>query len=699
MKKFLLIFCALLTGLIFMACDTSGPYSPGEPALGAAPGDLTITINDGISRSIIPDLNMSPAYYLVEGSRSGGHSFSERTEGTLIVENIAPGEWEVTATAYNDTDIPIGSEVVLTNVISEEVTEVSITVSPYNGTGTLDLTVNWPAGQIADPQIQADLVPNDGGSSRVLVFNIIGNQATFIASDIPAGNYSLSIKLLDNTSIAATEVDVVYIAQGATSSGSFTFNNLNHNTGEVDIEITPKMNDPLDVFISGASATKPENDNMTLLTGVSNNHEDIAFTWYVNGDAVESGEKFILDKSWEKGFYSIVVTAFSMDESRAGSASVLVQITDACFIPFISVWDMSQTATKTLNFPLADDGDYDFTIDWGDGTIESYTDYNVSHTYSLAGTYEVTVTGLCDGFGFSTSDPENNEENFIDVSQWGSVRLNNEGYRFAHCTNLQGFSALDAPDLSNTTQFGGMFYGAESFSYGLANWDTSNITDMICMFWEAKVYNEDISNWDTSSLTRTRYMFYEADLFNQDISGWDTSKIDDMGSMFEKADLFNQDLSDWDTSNVTSLRATFSGALSFNQDISTWDTSKVTDMSYLFREAEAFNQDLSGWDTSSVSNMTQLFCEAGEFNQNISGWDTSEVETMDYMFYIADSFNQDLSNWDTSKVQNMQYMFSYAQSFTNGGNAAGLENWDVSNVMLKTSMFSACPLSPQPSWY
>lgn len=702
MKKFVYLLCILVSFFSLFNCDT--PATPGEPALGVPPGSLAITINENINRSILPDQNMNTAYYQVEGigpNNLSSSSFSERTTGSLNQSGLTPGEWTINVIAYNSADFAIGYGSAAATVVSEGSNSVSVTVVPYGGSGTLDLTVNWVSGQVASPGIDAKL-EQENGTVRDLVFTISGNQGVFHASNIPAGYHTLTLKMLDGTEVVAGDVEAVRIVQNATSSGSFTYDDIDPDTGEIVIDITPDNDDPLLVTVSRDSDTKPANENKIFLAEVSNynegNYETLEFNWYVNGDAVTSSDKFIMDDSWTKGYYYIDVIVFTADRTRAGSCSIQVEVTDALYVPFISVWDMSLTASNTLVFPLDDDGEYDFTIDWGDGTVESYIDDNVSHSYSSSGTFTITVTGLCNGFGFPYGTG-NNEENLIDISQWGSVRLHNEGYQFGHCANLAGFSAADAPDLTETTQFAAMFYEADSFNQDLSGWDISSVTDMICMFYGAKSFNQDLSSWDTSNVTRMKYMFYDADAFNQSLSDWDTSSVTDMSYMFQNADTFNGDLSGWDTSHVSNMSVMFSGALVFNQDITGWDTSSVTDMSYMFKMTEAFNQDLSGWDTSSVTDMNQMFCETDAFNGNISGWETSSVLIMDYMFYNTKAFNRDLSDWDTSNVHYMVFMFGYASKFTNGGNPAGLENWDIGSIVAMSQMFAACPISPKPSWY
>jgi len=382
------------------------------------------------------------------------------------------------------------------------------------------------------------------------------------------------------------------------------------------------------------------------------------------------------------------------------TASVVLTITEEPeSVPFISVWDMSLTTTNTLDFPLVEDGNYDFTIDWGDGTVESYTDSNVSHTYGAAAIYTVTVTGVCEGFGFSSGDSENNEENLIDISQWGSMKLNNEPYKFSNCVNLTGFTASDDPDLDGISDLSYMFYIATAFNGDVSDWDVSGVTNMSSMFAGytfadgygstsiITVFNQNISAWDTSNVTNMSRMFHNAIKFNQDLSSWDTSAVTDMSGMLSGdwmngKVIFNSGISTWDTSSVNNMDGMFNCNKHFNQDLSNWDTSNVTTMKFMFQDAEAFNGNISSWDTSSLTTMYYMFNNAFAFNQDLSGWDTSNVTNMSTAFAGAISFNGDISRWDTSKVTDMRAMFFYTNAFS-----SDISGWDTSSVTDMSQMF------------
>ena len=314
-------------------------------------------------------------------------------------------------------------------------------------------------------------------------------------------------------------------------------------------------------------------------------------------------------------------------------------------IGFVTRWntrvtgDNVETGRRQIRLPLSAGGTYDFVVSWGDGREDTITAYNqegVTHTYKIAGEYEVRIVGDCEGFGFSydstTLTSKGDCAKLLDVSQWGAVKLHNEGYQFNHCANLPGFSASDTPDLSDITDMTGMFAETRSFNGDIGSWDVSSVTNMRRMFHDAVSFNGDIGTWDVSRVTDMNHMFWNAASFNGDIGTWDVSRVTDMGGMFYDASAFNQDIDGWDVSNVTKMHSMFYGAASFNGDIGSWDVSNVTFVHSMFFGAKSFNGDIGTWDVSRVTNMEYMFHDAESFNQNISEWDVTRVNNHDNIF-------------------------------------------------------------------
>lgn len=113
----------------------------------------------------------------------------------------------------------------------------------------------------------------------------------------------------------------------------------------------------------------------------------------------------------------------------------------------------------------------------------------------------------------------------------------------------------------------------------IENWDTSRVTVIWNLFngqnnsgaeWGSpanRTFNRDISRWDVSNVTNFEGLFYENPSFNQDISGWNVSKASNNGTtykgleqMFLNATSFNQDIRGWAVPAGVDIGGMFTGA-------------------------------------------------------------------------------------------------------------------------------------------
>jgi surface protein len=364
---------------------------------------------------------------------------------------------------------------------------------------------------------------------------------------------------------------------------------------------------------------------------------------------------------------------------------------------FVMKWDIP-AENYTIAIGTNENYQYDFTIDWGDGTVEQLTSQNPSHEYELPGIYYVAIQGQFPSIRMGSLDLDTEStrsmvENLVGLEQWGTNEWESFNSAFLQCVNML-YSAIDRPNLQNVEDMSLMFavklYGGiievetpSIFNADLSDWDVSNITDFSAMFLRAEAFNSDLSGWDVSNALNFSSMFHGATLFNADISGWDVSNVTDMSGMFLSAISFDQDISSWDVSNVTSMTSMFSGAHSFNAPIGGWQVNKVTDMSYMFNSAFLFNQDIGDWDVSNVIDMSRMFAGAENFNQDIGNWDVGNATDMSVMFADTNLFNQDIGNWNVSNVTNMSLMFAGASAFN-----MDITGWDLSNVEDTYAMFA-----------
>lgn len=320
--------------------------------------------------------------------------------------------------------------------------------------------------------------------------------------------------------------------------------------------------------------------------------------------------------------------------------------------PFITTWETT-TTNETITIPTRTPFyTYDYTIDWGDGTIDTNVTGDITHVYAVSGIHTIEISGTFPQIHFNGDAVD--RDKILTIEQWGDIEWQALTQAFKGCSNLNITNpSIDIPNLTSVTN------ASEAFR-------------------DATAFNGDITAWDVSTITNMSRFFNGAENFNQDIGNWDVSSAISMTRMFESARAFNQDIGNWNTQNVTSMAVMFAIATDFNQDIGNWNTSQVTSMNTMFGSAISFNQDIGAWNVGNVTNFTQMFISADAFNQDIGGWDVSQATETRYMFQGADSFDQNIGSWDVGNLVSANGMFNGALSVANY--EALLIGWNSQNL-------------------
>jgi hypothetical protein len=225
------------------------------------------------------------------------------------------------------TDIASGSS--QTDVTADSTASVSVTVQPYEGTGSLDVSVTWPSADVDSPAVDASLIASDG-TSQSLSFTVDSTgTASYSSSSVSTGYYTLSVQLTDGGTAVAGAAETTRVAENATTSGSIDFTSVNEPTGDVDVSIDPDLDQPLDVTLSGTTSSIALGGSMTVSASVSNaDGQTVSYDWYLNGAFQSTSDSITVGSSLDPGTYRLDVIAFTDDGTRSGSASHTFTVTE-----------------------------------------------------------------------------------------------------------------------------------------------------------------------------------------------------------------------------------------------------------------------------------------------------------------------------------------------------------------------------------
>jgi surface protein len=275
---------------------------------------------------------------------------------------------------------------------------------------------------------------------------------------------------------------------------------------------------------------------------------------------------------------------------------------------FVSTW-RTFAPTTTITLPIQSGLNYNFDVDWGDGTpIENYTvDSGVAHTYASSGDYVVTISGLMEGWDFNSTSVS--KDNIISVDNFGDMGWIDLQDAFYDCSNLESFSGGGT---FRVTDFSYMLQDTVSLtSVDFTDFKTTSATTLAGMFsGVSMISNLDLSSFDTSNVLRMDDLFYNmTSLTSLDISSFDTSNVQNMGYMFQNvSNISSLTLTHFDTSSVTTMAQMFDGAAALNSlDLSSFRTRDVVDMDSMFEGTSSLlNLDVNGWDISGGPSSTAI---------------------------------------------------------------------------------------------
>lgn len=226
--------------------EAGSDSSPDEPAAGT----VTVTLGGAGTQSIIPDVQTTVASYAVTLSRDGYEDHSTTAaSGPFEFTDVASGQWNVTVDALDSTDSVVAKGSDTIDVQVDGTNSVSVAVSAtQNGTGSIDLTVTWPAGDI-DGVEAATLTPQGGSAidiaADIAVSGSPADQAAYTDTR-SSGIYTLNLRLSRNGFPVATVVEAVHIYDNVTTAQTIDLQSS---------EIRQAPSDPANLSATATGAT------------------------------------------------------------------------------------------------------------------------------------------------------------------------------------------------------------------------------------------------------------------------------------------------------------------------------------------------------------------------------------------------------------------------------------------------------------
>jgi N-acetylneuraminic acid mutarotase len=218
MKKLTIGFVILNIALFFTGCSNNLSSVDTFKT-----GTINISISSEFSRTIYPDgLSLEVETYTISGSGPEGATISSDVTSTAkTYTDLAVGEWLFTVNATNASDTIIGTGSLTHTIVAGETNSIVIAVNQVSGTGTLDITVKFPEGEIYQPKIEGTLTNIEDQTTQSITFTTGDNSGTYTNTAIPTGIYDLSIKLNSGDLECWGTYETTLIFDANTSSNTF----------------------------------------------------------------------------------------------------------------------------------------------------------------------------------------------------------------------------------------------------------------------------------------------------------------------------------------------------------------------------------------------------------------------------------------------------------------------------------------------
>lgn len=379
-----------------------------------------------------------------------------------------------------------------------------------------------------------------------------------------------------------------------------------------------------------------------------------------------------------------------------------------------------------------------YDVDWGDSNSESgVTDINKTHTYAVAGTYEIKITGDI----YIRNSNTTTAAQYTEWKQWGT-NTTIRGIRewFTECINMT-YTATDAPNFNFTV--GGsykgpyqLFKGCDAItSLNLSNWNTSafaGTTHQNAFQAMANITSINLTGWDVSSVTNATSWFGASGNSGAGLTitapnlNW--AAASNMSSMFKDANLVSAtDITGWTlraagttpTQMFRDVGSTAGATGGCNLDLTGWtNTSAFSGSagSYLFLSADGLSTvNLTNWDFSNVTSFLGMF--SGCFYlTDIIGLNTLRFDSatnMDSAFvntyrlkFDTHNFHDDFgANWSVTTFASCFYKNGNSLAAGSRGVIPNIANWDMSSATSVYQMFrearfedSNQTFAPSTSW-
>ena len=315
MKKLILLITIML--IFFTAISCSSNNTPSV-------GGIKISINDGISRGIEPNISLDVSEYIVSGYGPNNQEFNvniSSSSETYTKTDLIPGEWTITADAVNSEKQVIGSDTVTVTVKPGQTMEARLTITEEEGEGTINISLTAPsAGYTAVISKVTDGSLKEYTSENMAVQENGSYSASF---SLMNGYYTLSFTS-DKSAVRLPAPVAFRIVKGDTLSVSIM---AESKDGGFNVTINDNIVSTPVLTLTASPDTAGKGE--TISVNASAYEGTYTYQWYVDGliNTEESGSSLQVSFT-EAGSHEVSCIAADSSTGIIISAKTTVTVTE-----------------------------------------------------------------------------------------------------------------------------------------------------------------------------------------------------------------------------------------------------------------------------------------------------------------------------------------------------------------------------------
>lgn len=290
-------------------------------------GTLSIMVSDSMTRAIEPNIPLDVAKYEVSLLNNDGTSIVskelDKSNPSLSQGNIPVGSYTVKVDAKNKDGVIIGTGSKSCVIEKDKTTEVSVTVNELSGTGNLSVTLTGAVDSNATYTLTI-YKPDDTEVDSVEFTTV----DTSLKAEIELDNGFYYFVVTDsegNTSVP----EAFRIVKGDNlTAEAYIYGSLGSFRVTITNSIIPNPTLSLSVSDSIIHVGEEFTVNATGMSG-----ESLAYSWYVNGKAVEGSESTLTLTLDFAGDYTVRCLVKDTASSVVWSSDKTITVHDAGYKP------------------------------------------------------------------------------------------------------------------------------------------------------------------------------------------------------------------------------------------------------------------------------------------------------------------------------------------------------------------------------